>query len=156
VLDIEPASTDAVLSATAYHWISRDAQTDRPATILRPGGLVAIADLIQVDSADDQGFFAAAQPIYERYSEPYAGPPAPTRDSVDPPIRNALEVGGSLLTSFLLRVVVVGPLVRQCCCRVDDDGQVQQVLGVGGPTQPISTEPGASRLEICVSSTCGP
>ena len=91
VLDIEPASADAVFSATAYHWISRDAQTDRPATILRPGGLVAIVDLIQVDSADDLGFFAAAQPIYERYSEPHTGPPAPTRDAVDPPIRDALE-----------------------------------------------------------------
>jgi len=34
VLDIEPASADAVFSATAYHWISRRAQTDRPAVIL--------------------------------------------------------------------------------------------------------------------------
>ena len=87
VLDIEPASAHAVFSATAYHWISRGAQTDRPAAILRPGGVVAIVDLIQVDSPDDLGFFAAAQPIYERYSESHSGPPAPTRNAVDPPIR---------------------------------------------------------------------
>jgi hypothetical protein len=37
-----------------------------PAVILRPGGVIAIVDLIQVDSASDLGFFAAAQPIYER------------------------------------------------------------------------------------------
>lgn len=56
---------DAVFSATAYHWISRPAQTDRPAAILGPDGVLAIVDLIQVDSSDDLGFFAAAQPIYE-------------------------------------------------------------------------------------------
>ncbi|MBI2710122.1 MAG: class I SAM-dependent methyltransferase [Actinobacteria bacterium] len=44
-LDITPASADAVFSASAYHWIGRTAQTDRPATILRPGGLLAIVDL---------------------------------------------------------------------------------------------------------------
>jgi len=37
---------DAVFSATAYHWIPRAAQTNRPAAILRPGGVVAIVDLI--------------------------------------------------------------------------------------------------------------
>ena len=86
-MDIVAGEADAVFSATAYHWISREAQTDRPAAILRPGGIVAIVDLIQVDSPDDGGFFAAAQPIYERYGEGHTGPPAPTRESVDPPIR---------------------------------------------------------------------
>lgn len=75
----------------AYHWISPQAQTDRPAAILRPGGVVAIVDLIQVDSPDDAGFFAAAQPIYERYGEGHTGPPAPARESVDPAIRMVLE-----------------------------------------------------------------
>lgn len=62
-IEIPPSSADAVFSATAYHWISAGMQTDRPAAILRPGGILAIVDLIQVDSPDDQGFFAAAQPI---------------------------------------------------------------------------------------------
>jgi SAM-dependent methyltransferase len=88
---IEPGNADAVFSATAYHWISREAKIDRPAAILRLGGIVAIVDLIQVDSPDDRGFFAAAQPIYERYGEGHIGPPAPTRGSVDPSIRAALE-----------------------------------------------------------------
>jgi len=82
---------DAVFSATAYHWISREAQTDRPAVILRPGGFVAIVDMIQVESPDDAGFFAAAQPIYERYAQGHTGPPAPTRGSVDPAIRAVLD-----------------------------------------------------------------
>lgn len=89
-LNIETASADAVFSATAYHWISHNAQTDRPAAVVRPGGVVAIVDLIQVDSPDDRGFFAAAQPIYERYGEGHTGPPAPTRRGVDPAIRAVL------------------------------------------------------------------
>jgi SAM-dependent methyltransferase len=91
VLEIAAGKADAVFSATAYHWISRQAQTDRPAAILRPGGIMAIADLIQVDSPDDAGFFAAAQPIYERYGQGHTGPPAPTRGSVDPAIRTELD-----------------------------------------------------------------
>jgi SAM-dependent methyltransferase len=90
-IDIAPG-VDAVFSATAYHWLSRPARTDRPAAILTPGGIVAVVDLIQVDSPDDLGFFAAAQPIYERHGQGHTGPPAPSRDSVDPGIRAELEV----------------------------------------------------------------
>jgi hypothetical protein len=94
VVRIRPASADAVFSATAYHWISPQAQTDRPATVLRRGGVVAIVDLIQVDAPDDAGFFAASQPIYERYGQGHGGPLAPTRDAVDPERRQALEADG--------------------------------------------------------------
>ena len=52
---------------------------------------MAIVDLIQVESSNDAGFFAAAQPIYERYGQGHIGPPAPTRGTVDPAIRAALE-----------------------------------------------------------------
>jgi hypothetical protein len=58
---------------------------------LRPGGVVAIVDLIQVMSSEDHGFFDAAQPIYERYGQSHKGPSAPTRDEVDPPMRQLLE-----------------------------------------------------------------
>lgn len=89
--DVVPASADALFSATAYHWISVPSQTDRPAAILRTGGVMAIVDTIQVESSDDGGFFAAVQPIYEKYGEGHRGPPAPTRLVVDPPIRAVLE-----------------------------------------------------------------
>jgi SAM-dependent methyltransferase len=91
LVNIEARSADAIFSASAYHWISREAQTGRPAAILRTGGIMAIIDLIQVDSPDDSGFFAAAHPIYEQYGQGHAGPPAPTRGKVDPPIRAKLE-----------------------------------------------------------------
>jgi SAM-dependent methyltransferase len=86
-LPVEACSADAVFSASAYHWIRPPAQTDRPARILRPAGVLAIVDLIQISSPSDRGFFAAAQPIYERYGQGHAGPPAPTRAAVEPPIR---------------------------------------------------------------------
>jgi SAM-dependent methyltransferase len=88
------ASYDCVFSATAYHWIEPTAQLDRPAALLKRGGLVAIVDLIQVDSPDDRGFFATAQPIYARYGEGHTGPAAPRRNEVDPPMRSALQQDG--------------------------------------------------------------
>jgi SAM-dependent methyltransferase len=90
-LVIPAHGADAVFSATAYHWVSPTAQVDRPARILKPGGVIAIVDLVHVDAPEDKGFFAAVQPIYQRYGEGHAGPPAPTRHTVDPPMRRALE-----------------------------------------------------------------
>ena len=90
-VDVGEHVFDAVFSATAYHWISPKAQVDRPLSVLKPGGVVAIVDLNQVSSPDDKGFFAAAQPIYERYGEGHAGPQAPERNAVDPPIRRVLR-----------------------------------------------------------------
>ncbi|HYN34930.1 MAG TPA: class I SAM-dependent methyltransferase [Ilumatobacteraceae bacterium] len=94
LVPITAGSADAVVSATAYHWISRAAQVDRPASILRRGGVLAIIDLVQVNSPEDAGFFAACQPIYEQYGQGHTGPPAPSRDAVDPAIRHVLDDDG--------------------------------------------------------------
>ena len=89
-IDLAAESTDAVFSASAYHWISPAAQLDRPALILRSGGVLAIVGLFQVDSPEDRGFYAAAQPIYERYGQAHEGPPTEARQDVDPSIAQAL------------------------------------------------------------------
>lgn len=52
---------------------------------------MAIVDLIQVDSPEDLGFYASAQPIYDRHGQGHKGPPAPTRDRVEPPIHSVLK-----------------------------------------------------------------
>jgi SAM-dependent methyltransferase len=91
---LETKSCDSVFSATAYHWVSAGAQVDRPATLLRPGGVVAIVDLNQVSSPDDEGFFDAVQHIYDRYGQGHIGPPSPTRIAVDPAIRQTLASDG--------------------------------------------------------------
>jgi SAM-dependent methyltransferase len=85
------ARFDVVFSATAYHWIAPAQQLDRPAKLLTAGGVVAIVDLIQVDDPADRGFFAAAQPIYDRYGEGHTGPPAPKRSAADPDIHAPLD-----------------------------------------------------------------
>jgi SAM-dependent methyltransferase len=89
-IDIPAESADAVFSASAYHWISPAAQLDRPALILRPGGVLAIVEGIQVDSPEDRGFYAAAQPIYERYGQAHRGEAPPARADVEPKIHQAL------------------------------------------------------------------
>jgi SAM-dependent methyltransferase len=93
-VDVAQGSMDAVFSATAYHWITPPAQRDRPAAILKRGGILAIVDTNQVDSPDDDGFFAAVQPIYERYGQGHSGPPPPPRTNVEPPIRQSLSQDG--------------------------------------------------------------
>jgi SAM-dependent methyltransferase len=102
-VSIAPASTDAVFSATAYHWISPAAQTDLPAAILRTGGTVAIVDLIQVDAPEDGGFFAGSQPIYERFGQAHTGPQAPSRERADPAIRSVLEADRRFAAPAVLR-----------------------------------------------------
>src|SRR3954468_18871905 len=83
---VDAAPFDCLFAASAYHWITPRAQLDRPAVLLKPDGVLAVVDLIQVDSASDRGFFAAAQPIYTRHGQGHAGPPAPPRDAVEPAI----------------------------------------------------------------------
>jgi SAM-dependent methyltransferase len=87
----ERAVYDCVFAATAYHWIAPAAQLDRPAILLKPDGVLAVLDLIHVDSPTDHGFVDAVQPIYERYDEGRTGPPLPRREDVEPPLAAALH-----------------------------------------------------------------
>jgi SAM-dependent methyltransferase len=68
-VDLEANSFDCVFSASAYHWISAQGQRDRPAELLHVGGVLAVVELIQVQSPVDHGFFDAIQPMYEKYGE---------------------------------------------------------------------------------------
>jgi SAM-dependent methyltransferase len=90
-VDLGDRRFDGVVSACAYHWIPPLAQASRPAELLRPGGIVGIISLIQVASPDDLGFFAASQPIYERYGEPHTGPLPPQRHEAVPDVDAVLR-----------------------------------------------------------------
>lgn len=79
VADFETAephhpAVDAVVCATAFHWISPTEQLIRPRRWLTPKGRLAIIDTMQVASPNDGGYFAAAQSIYERYEQATGGP----------------------------------------------------------------------------------
>jgi len=80
-VDLAPGAFDCVFSASAYHWISPQGQRDRPAELLHPGGVLAVLELIQVQSVVDRGFFDAVQPIYEKYGEGGGRELAPSREA---------------------------------------------------------------------------
>lgn len=102
-VSIDAGSADAVFSATAYHWISRSTQTDRPAAVLRSAGVERSWTLEQVDSLDDSGFFTASQPIYQRYGQGHTGPPAPPRDRADSSVKGVLQADDHVHSVAVLR-----------------------------------------------------
>jgi SAM-dependent methyltransferase len=74
---------DAVVSASAFHWIDPDRRFMKVADALSPGGVVAIIGVDHV-AGGTEAFFVDAQDCYERWdptTEPGLRPPA--ADSVD-------------------------------------------------------------------------
>ena len=94
---------DAVVVATAYHWIDKRAQVERPLELLRPDGALGVIDLIQVDSASDRGYFERVQPIYERYGQAKQDEPK-HYDTVAPKIAAHLEASGRYASVDVHRV----------------------------------------------------
>jgi SAM-dependent methyltransferase len=78
-VDLPRHSFDAVVAATAYHWVTAPDNLERPSELLRPGGWLTLIDTVHVAAATDHGFFERVQPIYDRYgkTEGYLPPPAP-------------------------------------------------------------------------------
>jgi SAM-dependent methyltransferase len=56
---------DAVVSATAFHWLDPSTRVTRTAAALRPGGALAVVSTHHV--AGDDGFFAESQRCYLRW-----------------------------------------------------------------------------------------
>ena len=83
-------SFDAVVCATAYHWIQGAARTERPHEVLRSGGWVAIIDLIQPDDPADRGYFERVQAIYASFDDHTHDWHAPTREQVRPTVADEL------------------------------------------------------------------
>lgn len=90
-VDLEPDAFDCVFSASAYHWISPQGQRDRPAELLHAGGVLAVVELVQVQSAVDRGFFDAVQPIYEKYGEGGGREALPSREAATARMYTSLQ-----------------------------------------------------------------
>lgn len=74
---------DGIVAATSFHWVDRSVRTRKSHAILKPAGLLAIIDTNQVADPIDRGYFAASQPIYDRYFPDAEAPSSlPTRDVV--------------------------------------------------------------------------
>lgn len=56
-----------MVAATSFHWVDPAVRASKPATILRPGGVLAIVSTNQVSDPVDRGYFAASEPIYREY-----------------------------------------------------------------------------------------
>jgi SAM-dependent methyltransferase len=56
---------DAVAAFTAFHWLDPDTRYGRAASVLRPGGALAVAETHHVLGPDGDPFFAAVQEDYD-------------------------------------------------------------------------------------------
>jgi SAM-dependent methyltransferase len=65
--DLRHDQFEAVVSATAFHWLDPAIRLQRCHDLLRPGGALAIIDTNQIQSDADRGFFERVFPIYLRY-----------------------------------------------------------------------------------------
>jgi SAM-dependent methyltransferase len=76
---------DAVVSATAFHWLDPANRVPKCVDVLRPGGSLAIVITHHV-ARDEDAFFRDAQACYERWDPAFAGderPPRPADVAVD-------------------------------------------------------------------------
>jgi SAM-dependent methyltransferase len=80
---LQESAFDLAISATAFHWLDPAAAYPKVAGALRHGGALALFWNEHVHSEASEGFFKAAQRIYEREApeivgpEDYKGPPRP-------------------------------------------------------------------------------
>jgi SAM-dependent methyltransferase len=81
---------DAVVSATAYHWVQPPVRLEKPVTILKPHGRLAIIDTNPVASPVDQGYFEHVQPIYDKYGQTGGHRQISTAEAVVPDIYREL------------------------------------------------------------------
>jgi len=59
---------DMVLSAQAFHWIAPDTGCAKAASVLKPGGAIAL--VWHLDLSSDTPFWQATQPVYDAYFRP--------------------------------------------------------------------------------------
>ncbi|MFJ3803885.1 class I SAM-dependent methyltransferase [Streptomyces sp. NPDC090088] len=64
--ELPPEPFDAVVCATAFHWIDPALRVTKPARALRPGGLLAVVTTHHV-AGGTEDFFADVQECYERW-----------------------------------------------------------------------------------------
>jgi len=97
--EVPTSHFDAVFSATAYHWIEPSQRLKRPHQLLKPAGVLAIMDLIQVESASDRGYFDRVQVIYNAFGASRDESSAQTYETAVPSIAEELR-GSSLFVDI--------------------------------------------------------
>ena len=82
---------DLVLAATSFHWVDSDVRYAKTLELLRDGGALAVIGTNQIASEVDRGYFAASQPIYERYFPGEFVDELPGEDVTPPEVGEVLE-----------------------------------------------------------------
>jgi SAM-dependent methyltransferase len=80
--ELPKGAFDAVVSATAFHWVDPSVRLTKSHAVLRTGGALAIIMTNQIASDTDRGYFARSQPIYRRYFPDEKSPEIPGEDVV--------------------------------------------------------------------------
>jgi len=71
---LQEGAFDLAISATAFHWLDPAIAYPKAAETLREGGSLALFWNVHVHSDASEGFFEAAQRIYEREAPEIVGP----------------------------------------------------------------------------------
>src|SRR5215217_6191144 len=71
---LQESAFDLAISATAFHWLDPAIAYPKAAVTLRDGGSLALFWNVHVHSDASEGFFEAAQIIYERKAPEIVGP----------------------------------------------------------------------------------
>lgn len=74
---------DAVVSATAFHWIDKTVRVAKSADALRPNGVIATIATHHVAGGDAQ-FFIDVQACYRRWNPGTTGMPLPRAEEIQP------------------------------------------------------------------------
>ena len=82
---------DLVLAATSFHWVDAEVRYTKTVELLRDGGALAVIGTNQIASEVDRGYFAASQPIYERYFPNDTHEELPGEDVTPPEVGELLE-----------------------------------------------------------------
>jgi SAM-dependent methyltransferase len=94
--DWTPAEStyDAVFAATAWHWVDPDCAYPKAASILRPGGALAVLTTHHVLPPDGDRFFAEIQEVYEEIGGSAGPGVVPAPDDVEDTLSAEIEASG--------------------------------------------------------------
>ncbi|HEY4314613.1 MAG TPA: methyltransferase domain-containing protein [Actinomycetes bacterium] len=84
---------DAVVSATAWHWVDPDIGYRHATDLLGPGGSIALIGTTHVLPADGDPFFVDVQRVYARFGEVLEGGPPMPADVADPFVEDIAASG---------------------------------------------------------------
>jgi SAM-dependent methyltransferase len=90
--ELPPPTFDLVVSATAFHWLDPATRVARCASVLRPGGVLAVVSTHHVAGGSEQ-FFVEVDECYRRFTDDPAKAGLPAADDVPNDSREFDESG---------------------------------------------------------------